>query len=115
MAQETNVPEVDVVAADELVAAGALLLDVREDDEWAAGHAPAAVHLPMGAIPTSYGELPTDRRIACICRSGSRSGRVTEYLRGFGLDIVNVAGGMQSWAASGRPVVAGDGRPGQVI
>jgi rhodanese-related sulfurtransferase len=115
MAQETNVPEVDVAAADELVAAGALLLDVREPDEWVAGHAPAAVHVPMGDVPTTYGELPTDRRIACICRSGARSGRVTEYLRGFGLDVVNVAGGMQSWAASGRPVVTDAGTAGQVI
>jgi rhodanese-related sulfurtransferase len=115
MAQEPTIPEVDVAAADELIAGGALLLDVREPDEWAAGHAPAAVHMAMGDIPASYGELPTDRRIACICRSGARSGRVTEYLGRFGLDIVNVAGGMQSWAASGRPVVTDDGAPGQVI
>jgi rhodanese-related sulfurtransferase len=112
---DPNIPEVDAAATEALVVAGALLLDVREADEWAAGHAPAAVHLPMGRIPESTGELPTDRRIACICRSGARSGRVTEYLRGFGFDIVNVAGGMQGWAASGRPVVTDAGDPGSGI
>jgi rhodanese-related sulfurtransferase len=115
MPDEQQVPAVDVTAADALVGSGALLLDVREPDEWAAGHAPAAVHVPMGDIPQSYGQLPTDRRIACICRSGARSGRVTEYLRAFGLDVVNVAGGMQAWAASGRPVVTDGGDPGVVI
>ena len=110
-----GIPEVDPAAADEMVAAGALLLDVREADEWAAGHAPAAVHMPMGQIPTGYGELPTDRPIACICRSGARSGRVTEYLRSFGLDVVNVAGGMRAWAATDRPVVTDDGGAGSVI
>jgi rhodanese-related sulfurtransferase len=112
---QDGIPEVDAATADEMVAAGALLLDVREPDEWEAGHAPAAVHLPMRQIPAGYGELPTDRPIACICRSGNRSARVTEYLRGFGLDIVNVAGGMLAWAASGRPVVADDGAAGTVI
>ena len=115
MVEDAGIPEVDAAGADEMVAAGALLLDVREPDEWAAGHAPAAVHVPMGQLPGSVGELPTDRPIACICRSGARSGRVTEYLLGFGLDIVNVAGGMQGWAASGRPVVTDDGAAGTVI
>jgi rhodanese-related sulfurtransferase len=114
MWQGQRIQEVDAEEA----AAGRehnVLLDVREADEWAAGHAPAAVHLPMGQIPTDHGELPTDRPIACICRSGNRSGRVTQYLRSFGFDIVNVAGGMQSWAASGRPVVTDDGADGIVI
>jgi rhodanese-related sulfurtransferase len=114
MAQDLGIPEVDAAEADEMVAGGALLLDVREADEWAAGHAPAAVHLPMGDIPGRVGELPTDRPIACICRSGARSGRVTGYLRAQGFDIVNVAGGMQDWAASGRPVVTDAGAAGQV-
>ena len=115
MADDPNIPEVDAAGADAMAAAGALLLDVREPDEWAAGHAAAAVHLPMGEIPDRAGELPTDRPIACICRSGARSGRVTAYLRAQGFDIVNVAGGMQGWAASGRPVVSDAGGAGQVI
>ena len=64
----------------------AVLLDVRENDEWAAGHAPGAVHV--------------------VCRSGARSARVTAYLTQAGWDAVNVDGGMQAWAAAGRPMVA---------
>jgi rhodanese-related sulfurtransferase len=115
MTQQQPIPEVDAAGADDMVAGGALLLDVREPDEWAAGHAPAAVHVPMNDVPGRSGELPTDRPIACICRSGARSGRVTEYLRALGFDIVNVAGGMQGWAASGRPVVTDAGGAGAVI
>ena len=65
-----DVTDIDPAEADRLVAAGALLLDVREDDEWAAGHAPAAVHLPMGQVVDRIGELPTDRTIVCMCRVG---------------------------------------------
>lgn len=99
--------EIDVAAANALVEAGALLLDVRNDDEWEAGHAPAAVLIPLGDLATRHTELPTDRKIAVICRSGARSARATEALVGAGYDAVNVAGGMLAWADSGLPVVTG--------
>ena len=83
-----------------LVSAGAMLLDVREDDEWAAGHAPAAVHLPMGQVVDRVAEVPTDRIIVCMCRGGGRSGSVALHLAGAGYDVRNVAGGMQAWAAA---------------
>ncbi|EEP72458.1 rhodanese domain-containing protein [Micromonospora sp. ATCC 39149] len=92
------------------------LLDVREDDEWAAGHAPGAHHLPMMELPARMAEVPTDRDVAVICRSGGRSAQVVAYLLNNGWDQVrNADGGMRQWAAVGRPVVDGDGRPGQVI
>ncbi|MGC5032415.1 rhodanese-like domain-containing protein [Micromonospora sp. DT229] len=92
------------------------LLDVREDDEWAAGHAPQAHHLPMMELPARIAEVPNDREVAVICRSGGRSAQVVTYLMRNGWDQVrNVAGGMGGWADAGRPVVAGDGQPGRVL
>jgi rhodanese-related sulfurtransferase len=110
-----TVTDIDVTEADRLAAAGALLLDVREDDEWDAGHAPVAVHVPMGQIVDRTGELPTDRTIVCMCRAGGRSGSVALHLAGVGLDVRNIAGGMVAWAAAGLPVVDGSGAPGRVV
>jgi len=95
---------------------GAYLLDVREPDEWAAGHAPGAHHLPMMEIPARMAEVPTDVEVVVVCRSGGRSGQVTSYLMGNGWDNVrNLDGGMQLWAASGREVVSENGQPAQVL
>jgi rhodanese-related sulfurtransferase len=109
------VTDIDPAEADRLVATGALLLDVREDDEWAAGHAPAAVHLPMGQVVDRLAEVPTDRIIVCMCRLGGRSGSVALHLAGVGYEVRNVAGGMQAWAAEDYPVVDSSGGPGRVI
>lgn len=89
----------------------ATLVDVREDDEWAAGHAPDAVHVPMGEIAGRLDELPADGTLYVICRAGGRSARVTEYLNANGWDAVNVAGGMQAWHAADRSMVADSGEP----
>jgi rhodanese-related sulfurtransferase len=110
-----SVTDVDVTEADRLVTAGALLLDVREQEEWDAGHAPAAVHLPMGHVVDRITELPTDRTIVCLCRVGGRSGSVALHLAGAGYDVRNVAGGMTSWAAADLPVIDGSGAPGRVV
>ena len=110
-----DVTDVDPAEADRLVGAGALLLDVREDDEWEAGHAHAASHLPMGQVPDRIGELPTDRMIVCMCRAGGRSQSVAVLLAGWGFDVRNAAGGMQAWAAHGLPVVDGTGAVGRVV
>ena len=84
---------------------GSTLLDVREPDEWAAGHAPDAVHIPMGELAGRLEELPADDPVYVICRSGGRSARVAAYLNANGWDATNVEGGMQSWHAAGRPMV----------
>ncbi|WP_018221965.1 rhodanese-like domain-containing protein [Salinispora pacifica] len=94
----------------------AYLLDVREDDEWLAGHAPGAHHLPMTQLATRLSEVPDNREVAVICRSGGRSAQVVTYLLRNGWEQVsNVEGGMGEWAATGRPVVGGDGQPGRVL
>ena len=101
----TAVPEVGARAATALIEAGALMVDVREPDEWQAGHAPEALPLPMGQVLAHRGDLPHDRRIVVICRSGGRSAAVTESLRAWGFDAINLSGGMCAWAAAGLPVV----------
>lgn len=92
-----------------------MLLDVREPDEWQAGHAPAAVHLPMSTISERAGELPRDRQIICVCHLGQRSALVTGALRRAGWDAVNLTGGMKAWAAAGLPVVDDLGSAGSVV
>ena len=98
---------------------GVFLLDVREDDEWKAGHAEGALHIPISEFVARYGELteaaPQDGRVHVICRSGGRSAQVTMYLAQQGVDAVNVDGGMQVWEAVGRPVVTDDGQQGFVL
>ena len=98
-----------------LADAGALILDVREDDEWAAGHAPGAAHIALGALPVRHTSVPLDRQVVAVCRGGGRSQRAAEALRNAGYDVVNLSGGMQAWAAAGHPVVTDDGAPGAVI
>ena len=111
-----EVPEIDVHTAGEASAEGAILLDVREDDEWSAGHAPNAIHVPLSRLGDEYADkLPQDQRVLCICKVGGRSAQATSALLGAGYDIVNVAGGMKAWEAAGMPVVCDDGSPGAVI
>jgi rhodanese-related sulfurtransferase len=93
------------------IPADAPLLDVREADEWRAGHAPTARHLPMSELVERLGELPDDDPLYVVCRSGGRSARVVAYLAQQGYPAVNVDGGMQAWSARGRAVVADSGTP----
>jgi rhodanese-related sulfurtransferase len=85
------------------------LLDVREDDEWAAGHAPEAVHIPVGTLNERAAEIPQDREVFVICRSGARSAYAAQALIGAGWKAVNVADGMTGWAVAGRPMVSETG------
>ena len=85
-------PEVPAVGVPD----DAWLLDVREDDEWAAGHVPGATHIPLGLLGARTAEVPQDQQIYVICRSGVRSARAAQALNGAGWQAVNVAGGMQT-------------------
>jgi rhodanese-related sulfurtransferase len=105
----------EVLATDVDPADGSLLLDVRESYEWLAGHVAGAVHVPLGQLTPDHPVLEPGRAIVCICRSGARSGRATRALNAWGFDAVNLVGGMQAWAAVGRPVVDDDGNPGAVV
>ncbi len=108
------ITEVSPEEAVDAMGRGAVLVDVREDDEWEAGHAPDAEHLPLGAVnegSTSF----AGRDVLTVCRSGGRSAKAAKALASAGIEVRNVAGGMSAWAAAGLPVVRGDGGPGTVI
>ncbi len=92
----------------------AVLLDVREDDEWRRGHAAGARHIPMGEVPTRLGEIDPAAKLYVICHVGGRSQRVAQYLQRNGYQPINVCGGMLAWANAGRPVITDDGGPGSV-
>jgi rhodanese-related sulfurtransferase len=111
----TEIQQITPQDAVERVESGALLLDVRELDEWTAGHAPGAKHLPLGELGARVEELPKDRPIVAVCRVGGRSGKATEALVNAGYDVVNLAGGMRAWDAAGQPVVTDDGTTGSVL
>jgi rhodanese-related sulfurtransferase len=111
--QPARLPDLDPAAAQDLLRRGAaVLLDVREPAEWAAGHAPQAEHLPLGRL--SPGALPQGRPVVAVCRSGNRSGKAADALAAAGVPVHNLAGGMKAWALAGLPVVTDDGEPGTV-
>lgn len=91
------------------------VLDVRNDDEWRAGHIDGAHHLPLGELTDRQDELADDRRIVCVCRSGARSGRAASALSRAGYDAENMDGGMQAWDSAGLPFVAEDSGPARVV
>jgi rhodanese-related sulfurtransferase len=90
---------------------GVYLLDVRENDEWTAGHAPEAVHIPLGELGAKADEVPKDRPVFVVCRSGGRSARAAQALGAAGWDVTNVSDGMQGWESAGRPMVSESGAP----
>lgn len=112
---DDDTPQIGPRAAKAMVDGGALLLDVREPGEWCSEHAPAAMSLPVGRVRTLQHELPRDRPIVVVCRSGGRSAAVTASLRRSGFDAVNLAGGMCAWAAAGLPVVKDGAGAGLVV
>ncbi|MFE2876712.1 rhodanese-like domain-containing protein [Streptomyces roseus] len=108
-------PSVDAAA----VPSEGFVLDVREDDEWTAGHVEGALHIPMSDFVARFGELTEavedGRRVHVMCRVGGRSAQVTQYLVRQGIDAVNIDGGMQAWDGAGRPMVTDSGDPAFVL
>jgi len=85
----------------------AFILDVREGMEYLQGHVPGATLIPMSQLATRVAEVPQNRPVHVICRTGNRSASMTEFLERAGVDAYNVAGGTEAWARSGRPIVTG--------
>ena len=109
---ERVVPEVSPAQVGE----DAVILDVREDDEWSAGHAPNARHLPMMQVPARLEEIPRDQDVVVVCRVGSRSAQVVAFLMHQGYDrVANLDGGMFAWEATGLPLVGDGQRPAFVL
>lgn len=100
-------PEVDVDQLDAARAEGAPVIDVRQPEEYDAGHVPGARLIPLSEVGMRLAEVPTDATVYVICLSGSRSLRATEFLRAKGVDALSVSGGTKAWIESGRTVVRG--------
>ena len=102
--------QADVSAAEALALrkSGAFILDVRQPDEWAAGHIPDATLIPLGDLPARIAEVPKDRQVVVVCRSGNRSAQGRDILLGAGHpSVTSMAGGMNDWAAAGYPTATG--------
>jgi rhodanese-related sulfurtransferase len=110
-----TVNEITPSDAHAAIIAGAFLLDVRNDDEWAAGHAPAAHYVTLNEVAARLDEIPQDRDIVVVCRAGGRSLKAAEFLVSNGYRAENLTGGMQAWAADGLDVVNSTGAAGEVI
>ena len=101
--------EIAVAAAARERDAGAFILDVREPDEWAAGHIPGATSIPLGQLAGRTAEVPTDRDIFVVCKTGYRSAQGRDILRAAGLTrVASMAGGMNAWIAAGNPTTTGE-------
>ena len=82
-----------------------VLIDVREDWEYAEGHIPGATLIPLGEVPNRLAEIPKDKTVVAVCRSGNRSGQATSFLQQQGFDNVhNMQGGMNAWSQAGFEV-----------
>ena len=94
----------DVRTAADKAATGAVLMDVRQPNEWAAGRAPQAVHVPLGEVAST--DFDDTRTYLVICRSGARSAQAVSFMRASGIDAHNVEGGMHAWMEAGLTMEA---------
>jgi rhodanese-related sulfurtransferase len=117
MTGSPGIPSVDVNEASVRATDGrpaALIVDVREADEFAAVRLEDAAHMPMSGFVTRAAELPRDRPLLILCATGSRSAAVTGYLLRSGwTDVTNVDGGITAWQRAGLPVRRGPVTPGE--
>ena len=111
-----GVPAVDVKQAAEMQngETGALIIDVREPNEFAQLRAPGAVLVPLGQLNSRVDDLPRDRELLMVCRTGGRSQNATKFLQAHGFDnVTNVSGGMVAWHRAGLPTESGTPKPGE--
>lgn len=97
-------PTVNAARALDLVKDGATLVDVRESSEWKSGHAPRAVHIPLGQIDQGARRLQKSRPVVVVCASGMRSRTAAKQLRSLGYEATSVSGGMAAWQRAGGEV-----------
>ena len=105
----TQIPEITIDEVDDLLGQGYVLLDVREVDEWNAGHAEVAINIPLSELIERQDEIDPDAQILVTCKAGGRSAKATEAMRSWGIDATNLAGGMLAWEAAQRSMVSDDG------
>lgn len=100
-------PETDLSDLARAHTDGTTVVDVREPDEYAGGHVPGAVNIPLSQVPARTAEVPSEGRVYVVCASGNRSKKATDVLRAAGLDAVSVRGGTKGWIEDGRAVTNG--------
>jgi rhodanese-related sulfurtransferase len=113
-----DIPTAPVSGVPDPLPDGLLVLDVREDDEWVAGHVEGSLHVPLRELGERYAELPelaAAEQTLVVCRVGNRSAYAAAFLLQQGLDAVNLAGGLVAWEAAGRPLVADGDHPPIVV
>lgn len=106
---------IDELPTDLSTAGAPTLVDVREPDEWSAGHIAGALHIPMGDLVARLDEVPRGQDVIVVCRSGGRSAAVTGYLCQGGWQARNLTDGMLGWHARGRPMVSETGAAPSVL
>lgn len=110
MHKENSMQEVTPEIAFEQIKSGqAVGIDVREIDEWDAGHADGVISNPMSAFDMNL--LPEDKPVIFICRSGGRSSQVTMAIEPHKNNVFNMSGGMKAWQIAGLPMVSASGSP----
>ena len=110
-----EIPTASVSGVPDPLPEGLLVLDVREDDEWQAGHVAGSLHIPLMELGNRYGELPDAEQTLVVCRVGNRSAYAAGFLIQQGIEAVNLEGGLVEWYAAGRPLVTDEDHPATVL
>jgi rhodanese-related sulfurtransferase len=110
-----EIPTASVAGVPDPLPEGLLVLDVREDDEWAAGHVEGSTHVRLMELGEQFADLPPAEQTLVVCRSGNRSAYAAGFLLQQGVDAVNLDGGLLAWHAAGRPLVADGEQPPAVL
>ena len=100
--------EISVAQAKEKYDSDAFVLDVRQPEEWDQVHIPGATLIPLGELQSRLSEVPKDKEVVVVCRSGNRSQEGRDILLNAGFEnVTSMAGGMNQWSAAGYPTVSG--------
>ena len=110
-AAKAHVHEIDIDAADAAIRDADVLIDVREADEFAAGHIPGAINVPRGVLEFKLSSTPEmdarDLRVVLYCKTSGRAALAARAMRDMGyLQVQSIAGGFDAWVAAGKPVAA---------